>query len=567
MKTTSKDDISESWHRILILMLKSGLSSNQVYACKKTDRILSEMNEHLLSNEEIEEWNDAVDEAEHIVIPPLYDDVDINNFTFPHNDDLEIIQESNRIVTRPEVFISYSWMNKDVADSIYQDLKDITGIILRKDNRDIRYKESMSKFMQSVRDSDYVIILISDSYLKSKNCMFEINNVMKNKNFKNKIFPILYDNIDIFSIEARLEFIQYWDSKIETLKRKLDSFNKIPGIESIINELKIYEEIRNNIDEFISVLCDMNLKTYEQIKSENYQDIIVNIISDDTEFFLEGAKIRSIENTSEQDLALEEFRTKFPNHKHPLYISGIIYEYRKDIDKAVYYFRKLIEKYPNFDFAYAELGIIIYDNLKDMDLAVEYYNKAISLNPNEKDFYYNLGSLYLQEKLFNRAVYYLKNVLEMDELDSQAHTNLAIAYMQKQNENKLAYAHFCKAIELNPYDLIALINLARLMWRHYYKYKDAIKIYEKVIEIEPEKLDAYLDLGELFISYDDYNLAIDWYKKALIIEADNSEATLALSILYKDQSEREPYLKMFQSKLNEEAFDKIVAEINNYYNE
>ena len=46
------------------------------------------------------------------------------------------------------------------------------GIQLTKDERDLKFKESIKEFMQSIGKHDYVIMLISDSYLKSSNvCM------------------------------------------------------------------------------------------------------------------------------------------------------------------------------------------------------------------------------------------------------------------------------------------------------------------------------------------------------------------------------------------------------------
>lgn len=566
------DEFSNTWHDILIQMLKSGISPDYVYACKKTGRIVTESNYHLLSDDELKEWDDAVLESESIQVPALLnidnvDDEKIGNI--PHRKN-EAHYKTNKLLTRPEIFISYSWKNADIAELIYHDLKIITGIVLKKDNRDTKYKESMTKFMKSIKNSDYVIILISDSYLKSRNCMFEINNVLKNKNYKNKIFPILLNDIDFFSVENRMEYIKFWETKIENLKNQLKSFGKITGIESILNELKVYEEIRNHIDEFIYVLCDMNLKTYEQIKLDNYKDILENIIRDDTEMCLEGAKIWSLTNNSDQDLALEKFREKYPDHKHPLYISAVIYEDRKDIDKAIYYFKKLITKYPNYDFAYAELGTLIYENFKDIEFFERCYEKAIELNSDEKNFFYNLGWAMFQEHLYDKAISYYKKVLEFDEFDSDTHTNLAVAYQHGQNDYQLAYKHLCKAIDINPFDLLAYVSLARLMWKKYMKYDEAIKIYHKVIEIESDRISPYLDLGELYISYDEFKLAIQWFKKALEIDKDNLHANLALSFLCEDQSEREKYIKKVEksdSKLSKEEFEKMVVEIHKYHNQ
>lgn len=43
------------------------------------------------------------------------------------------------------------------------------------------------EFMKEIKQVDFVITLISDSYLKSKNCMFEVFQLISNDNYKDRI--------------------------------------------------------------------------------------------------------------------------------------------------------------------------------------------------------------------------------------------------------------------------------------------------------------------------------------------------------------------------------------------
>lgn len=46
--------------------------------------------------------------------------------------------------------------------------------------------------MKTIRDMDYAILIITENYLKSFNCMYEVMELMKEKDYHNKIFPVLY---------------------------------------------------------------------------------------------------------------------------------------------------------------------------------------------------------------------------------------------------------------------------------------------------------------------------------------------------------------------------------------
>jgi len=85
-------------------------------------------------------------------------------------------QESNEIeenIKEPKIFLSYCHKDKEIADRL--DKFFITkNILLTRDVRDALPYSNLIKYMKTIRDHDYVIPLISDAYLKSTNCMFEV---------------------------------------------------------------------------------------------------------------------------------------------------------------------------------------------------------------------------------------------------------------------------------------------------------------------------------------------------------------------------------------------------------
>jgi len=58
----------EKYARMMIeAMVEVGISEAMIFAFKRTGRIVTEGNKHLLTPEELREWNDAIDEYQHKV--------------------------------------------------------------------------------------------------------------------------------------------------------------------------------------------------------------------------------------------------------------------------------------------------------------------------------------------------------------------------------------------------------------------------------------------------------------------------------------------------------------------
>jgi integrase len=58
----------EKYERMMIeAMAEVGISQAMIFAFERTGRIVAEENKHLLTSEELREWNDAIEEYQHKV--------------------------------------------------------------------------------------------------------------------------------------------------------------------------------------------------------------------------------------------------------------------------------------------------------------------------------------------------------------------------------------------------------------------------------------------------------------------------------------------------------------------
>jgi formylglycine-generating enzyme required for sulfatase activity len=171
------------------------------------------------------------------------------------------------------VFISYAWggEREEIVNQIDRTLHG-RGIKIIRDKRDVGYKGSISKFMERIGQGDCVILVISDKYLRSPNCMFELVEIAENKNFQDRIFPIVLADADIYKPVKQLEYIKHWEKEIRELKESLVAVDPT-HLEGIYDQLNLYDRIRDHISRLTAVLSDMNTLTPDMHRDSDFSEI------------------------------------------------------------------------------------------------------------------------------------------------------------------------------------------------------------------------------------------------------------------------------------------------------
>ncbi len=170
-----------------------------------------------------------------------------------------------------QIFISYNWNDSEIINEIDNYFLSI-GLPLIRDKKELQYKSSIKEFMKKVRKTDYVLMVISDSFIKSSNCMFEVLELVKEDNYKDKLLQILLPNAKIFNPLDKLKYIKYWDNKYKELEKKTENIETVYG-GVLIKELKHIANIKGSIGEFLEFLSEENCISFEKLKSNNYKQI------------------------------------------------------------------------------------------------------------------------------------------------------------------------------------------------------------------------------------------------------------------------------------------------------
>ncbi|WP_300453507.1 toll/interleukin-1 receptor domain-containing protein [Fusobacterium sp.] len=177
-----------------------------------------------------------------------------------------------------KIFLSYCQKNKNEADVIDAAFSR-KGIELTRDERDLEYKEEIEKFMQKIREHDFAILLISHEYLLSPNCMYEFLEVLKEKDCKEKMLPIILVH-NFYDSNCRVKYSEQWKNKVEKVEnemRQLSAKEMWISLGSKSEELKKYKKIELEIDSIINELQKRKMLNFFDEQKRNFNAIFKKI--------------------------------------------------------------------------------------------------------------------------------------------------------------------------------------------------------------------------------------------------------------------------------------------------
>jgi hypothetical protein len=204
----------------------------------------------------------------------------ILNIGYYHRNKLfYILKTSNPMAeSSKNVFISYAWGGEserivNVLDAALQQ----RGLKIIRDKRNLGYKGSITSFMEDIGKGNKIIVVLSDRYLKSEKCMFELKEIEKNKDFAKRIFPIVLKDANIYDAKTRIDYIKFWEKETVELKAKADTVDRAytGGIQTDIDK---YSDIRRIIDQLTAIIADMNTLRPEMHEGDNFDTLYNSLL-------------------------------------------------------------------------------------------------------------------------------------------------------------------------------------------------------------------------------------------------------------------------------------------------
>lgn len=186
---------------------------------------------------------------------------------------------------KPVVYFSYAWgdakesspsreaMVRDLIEALEQDGR----FELKYDKQDVTYRRSIKEFEQEIGRAERIAVVISDKYLKSVHCMYELLQIFRKSGsessaFREKIFPIVLPDANIYDPLDRLEYVAYWQDKCKNLEDKITRIG-LGVTRSAVPDFDNYHEIMTNLGQLAGVLADLNTLSPRLLSENSFEEI------------------------------------------------------------------------------------------------------------------------------------------------------------------------------------------------------------------------------------------------------------------------------------------------------
>ncbi len=232
---------------------------------------------------------------------------------------------------------------------------------------------------------------------------------------------------------------------------------------------------------------------------------------------------------------------------------GNIEEKRNRIKKALEYFEKALSQESNnvmIKISYARLLIKDNNHHLAMKICREILNDdSITANSKNADIVSKVGIMLTEMNRNDQALQVLLNASAMNEMSVETWNYLGVVYYRKKEYEK-ALESYQHAIELDPKFAVAYNNLGTLYLRMFLEKRnpemiaESMDSFDRAIKIDPQLASAYNGRGSAFKFSNRVSDAVRDWKKALEIKPDFIDVYFNLGVTYLQAGNKDEALKI-----------------------
>jgi len=238
----------------------------------------------------------------------------------------------------------------------------------------------------------------------------------------------------------------------------------------VSKRLTVTKEIPIDLKKEMDLILSMDIAMAEQYCKtgdfktglKKYNEVIPRIGNDETRRKVENAYLNYATTYGQQLMAENKYLEALEHYRNVMRLPGVPINIYKNIglcmknignaDMAIKFLEHFEEISPDKEDVYIYLGDIVYTDIKDNKRAITYYEKALEKYPDNFTIYNMLGHLYsteYQDKFKEKQIYYLSKAFELAPQNRIVVKNLAYV-LGKFDEVAKADEMYAKLMYLNP---------------------------------------------------------------------------------------------------------------------
>lgn len=316
------------------------------------------------------------------------------------------------------------------------------------------------------------------------------------------------DKNEIKLYDVIMEVCQFDKEKL--LKEVTELSEENPKDEVYKNWIELIDSFdENNIDFSENVINEIknNINT-DELEEDSY----VDLYSEAWDSYSKGQYDKAKEFANEAILANQQYENTYGILMPNILIAT------ENSDKIESYIRIAIFNEPYNYNLIVNIAKLYEDKLLDLEKAKYYYDYALTLNKNNTEVYYDLALLNLDMGKVDDAILELNKAIDMDKDNGDYYRALGTIYYNEKEYDK-AIENIRKAYSLNEKDVLALNNAAcyyitvdKDVWRAYSNIESAYNDMPSSIDSASKELitNNYNVIKKVYDKYvNDENITID----------------------------------------------------------
>lgn len=280
---------------------------------------------------------------------------------------------------------------------------------------------------------------------------------------------------------------------------------------------------------------------------ENNAEVFKNIQA--RRLFMEARALAESDNKETLRLGLRKIDSSLSllNTSYAWHTKGMILNALKQFYGSFQSYKSALELSKDWIFPIGNIGAMYVDR-KMYDSAIFYLRWVVRLKPNYANAYLNMAVAFEKKKQLDSSFYYYRLALSLSPNFLSALSNYGQT-LAEQNKIDSGLIYLNKALQIDPESIITLTRIGDLFLNQK-KFTVAQYYYNKALQVDPGYAETYNDIGYFFASQNKFDSAKKYYLRSIELDPENAGVWNNLGMLYSDH------------KKNKEAKSSYLRSIN-----
>ncbi len=491
-------------------------------------------------------------------------------------------------MTNKTILLAYHSINQEIAIKIDQTLFS-TGYTFEH----LACNEESPYLHDKLRGSAYpILLLISDNFLKSSKCMYDLLPVFQDLIRNNKVKTIITDGIavnpetgeqEIVStsfdrVSNVIKYMNYWQDEYLAVRRRKREMTEEEEV-MLNQQLSVIRSISSEIGEFLRFLRNRDHNLLEDFEADAYGQFFA-FVDDAAGHEVLQAKDESRSKTKVAQNELASTNGQYAHESDDLNVDisdipGITLlpneeENLVDDNEEMDFLQLSADNTPSAD------SLVVLEQREDIQeqapavetlAADDYHRKAnqaleqgrveeamsdfeqgIAVHPDNEALQYGFAKALIQYKNENsKAKVVLERLIQISGDNKDAHFLLG-ELAEMREDYHTARFHFDRVIAIDEAYPEVHYRLANILANQYdASQAQAAALFEQAIQSDPNNADAHYQYAVLQDeSYKDTVKAATYFEKTLELEPDHPFANYDLAVLFYKEGQKEQATRAYQ---------------------